>query len=625
MLELGANQQESVPPATQVVSPWVWWGLLGAFVAWILFNLQWGRGIAWDEVEFLRATDWIRQGRVPYRDFFEHHTPITWFLMAPFESLAHEPGVAPVLWLRWVQVPLWGIAIWRLNAWMREDGEASWARSAALAGLLGTPLFVLSALEYRVDTLGTVFALLGLDQLRKAGPKPESLAGAFWALAVLANLRFAPFVIAVACLASGMDLESHRWRIQPRRLGRIALGALLALAPWFFYLLFTHSLGAMWQHCFVENKLSQQLMQATRATSVYLSYPFLNFDIPGLLLEAGIVICGLMLIRSAGRPRFLHLLFLAQAVNLAFIAAMKVQFLYHFELTFCLAVPFLGAALHQMAKSLRRGAILERVMVIALGTGLAINLFNLAARNDHPTLVYQDRVLKEAARLAPPGSRVLDGCGWLLDRKPAYRYWFLPVLVRQLSLEGRIPSYSPEEFRQNPPALVIASIRLGNWSGEWPETGKLVITHYLPTMPNVWVPGLSYPFNPKRNTWTWTVPADGEYKLVCHDYLYSHPWFRSPFMIISSLITTSTKFTIDADQFPSEGQDEMSWVLNGRPAVFNDGVIGLKRGDTLTGDFSGKGPLGVLLVPKGTGLLFQPEPPRSHLDYLPITYYGAFE
>ena len=624
MFDLDAPSQEAAPRSVPV-APWVWWGLVGAFALWGLLNLQWGRGIAWDEVEFLRATDWIRQGRVPYRDFFEHHTPIAWFLMAPFESLAHEPGVAPVLWLRWVQVLLWGLAVWRINAWMREDGDAPWIRSAATACLLGTPFFVLSALEYRVDTLGTLFVLLGLDRLRRPGNRPEMIAGAFLALAVLSNLRFAPLVVTVAGVASCMDLAGHRWRIQASRFARITSGAIMALAPWFVYLILTRSLGAMWQYCFIDNKLSQQFMEATRATSVYLAYPFVNFDTPGLLLEVGVIACGAVVLRTARRPRFLHLLLLAQAANLAFIAVMKVQYLYHFELSLCLAVPSLAYVLSQAAGTPRRQALLVRVVLIALGLGLAVNLFNLIARNDHPSLVYQDQVLKEAARLAPPGSRVLDGCGWLLNREPAYRYWFIPMLVRELSLEGRIPSYSPEDFRKDPPALVIASIRLGNWSGEWPETGKLVITHYLPTMPNVWVPGLSFPFNPQRKTWTWTVPADGEYRLLCRDYLYGHPWFRSPFMIISSLITTTTKFTIDPEQFPSEGQDQVNWVLNGHAAALDGGVIKLKRGDILTGDFTGKGPLGVMLVPKGTGLLFQPEPPRSHLDYLTVTYYGPFE
>ena len=34
--------------------------------------------IVWDEIEYFRATDWVAHGLVPYRDFWEHHTPLQW-------------------------------------------------------------------------------------------------------------------------------------------------------------------------------------------------------------------------------------------------------------------------------------------------------------------------------------------------------------------------------------------------------------------------------------------------------------------------------------------------------------------------------------------------------------------
>src|SRR5437867_1112981 len=55
----------------------------------------------WDEIEFFRATDWVRQGLVPYRDFFEHHTPLQWFLFAPIVSFVRSPGAAAVITMRW--------------------------------------------------------------------------------------------------------------------------------------------------------------------------------------------------------------------------------------------------------------------------------------------------------------------------------------------------------------------------------------------------------------------------------------------------------------------------------------------------------------------------------------------
>ena len=41
-----------------------------------LLQLQGLHPLVWDEIEFFRATDWVWRGLVPYRDFWEHHTPL---------------------------------------------------------------------------------------------------------------------------------------------------------------------------------------------------------------------------------------------------------------------------------------------------------------------------------------------------------------------------------------------------------------------------------------------------------------------------------------------------------------------------------------------------------------------
>lgn len=609
---------EATPhPETRLTYPlWVWGFFLGAFILWALVNLHWGRGITWDEVEFLQATDRVRQGQVPYRDFFEHHTPLTWFLMAPFEAISHGPGVGPILWLRWVQVPLWAMVLWRLNVWMREDGDPTWVRLAALACLVGTPFFALSALEYRVDTVATLFVILGLDRLRRPSPGSAWTAGALLSLSVITNLRFAPFVVVVALVASCLDLEARSWRLQPARMGRLAIGAVLALLPWVIYMVVTHSFGAMWQRCFVQNEMVQQITAATRMTGTYLAYPLINMDVPGLLLEGGMVIAVWPLLRTLRQPRFLHLLLLAQVANLAFVAVMKGQYLYHFELSLCLAVPFLATALVRIASMPGRTEALQRVCLVALGLGLAVNAFNLVARNDRDTLTYQDQVLRKAAELAPPGSTVLDGCGWLLGRRPAFEYWFFPIFVRNLSLHHDLVAYTAEEFRKNPPGLVISNLRLNNWASEWPEIGHLVITHYLPTLPNLWVPGLSYPFTHKRRQWTWAVPATGNYRLLCRPDLLNHPWFSAPFMISLPNNQASGQFTIDPRQFESQGQADFQWTLDGKAISPVNDYLHLNKGQQLAATYVGSGPMGVMLMPDGTDLLFQTCPPNTNLDYI---------
>lgn len=102
---------------------------LAAMGAGTVFAILWLaclRPIAWDELEFLRATRWVSQGRIPYSDFWEHHTPLQWFLFAPADRLHGGPGVNAVLWLRWVQVLAWGVGLICWYRWLRKRVEPAW-------------------------------------------------------------------------------------------------------------------------------------------------------------------------------------------------------------------------------------------------------------------------------------------------------------------------------------------------------------------------------------------------------------------------------------------------------------------------------------------------------------------
>src|SRR5438874_4135128 len=127
----------------------------------------------WDEIEYFRATDWIRQGLIPYRDFWEHHTPLQWFLFAPVTALTNSPGVSAILLMRWAQLPLWFIAFVLLRGWMRRAGISAFAAWTAMTLVLCSTLFMLPAVEYRVDVLGCVVYIAALFFLQRIGDSPK--------------------------------------------------------------------------------------------------------------------------------------------------------------------------------------------------------------------------------------------------------------------------------------------------------------------------------------------------------------------------------------------------------------------------------------------------------------------
>ena len=57
----------------------IWGGAQAAFLMWLFYYHY----IFMDHVEHLHAAWLIWKGEVPYRDFFEHHNPLFWYMIAP--------------------------------------------------------------------------------------------------------------------------------------------------------------------------------------------------------------------------------------------------------------------------------------------------------------------------------------------------------------------------------------------------------------------------------------------------------------------------------------------------------------------------------------------------------------
>src|SRR6185295_16771716 len=164
-----------------------WQALFAAAVLWIAALVQRGAGLAVDEVEFFRATGWVGEWAVPFRDFWEHHTPLQWLLFAPVARLfANGPGVESVVILRWAQLALWIVTLALLTRIVRRRGLDPWP---ALVLLLVATSFVRKALEYRVDVPGNLafIAAVALIVSREARRSTWIAFGVLMSAAVLAN------------------------------------------------------------------------------------------------------------------------------------------------------------------------------------------------------------------------------------------------------------------------------------------------------------------------------------------------------------------------------------------------------------------------------------------------------
>ena len=584
--------------------------------------LGWGRALAWDEVEFTRATDWIRQGRVPFRDFWEHHTPLSWFLMAPWKAMFRDPGADTILAMRWGQVPLWIGVFLTLSAWMKELGLAAWNRLAMQTLLLVSPFFVFWAIQYRIDVAGNFFVLLALLASARL-PRLASMGlacGACLGLAVLANLRLAPLVVVALLAFPWMNLEQRRWRWRPGAY-RIWIGFALAAALLAVYLLLTGSAVQWWQNLILDNAATDRLVQIQEPNfGRVVLMPFQNRDIAGCFLLIGGGLGLLAALKAFRKPGILQQLALLQVVNIFFVFRMKVNYAYHFQLVLLFMLPFLGERLEALRRW-RPWAWGPGLILGVAGLQLLMNASDFARFHQGRLLAYQDLVMREADRATAPGDKVLDTCGFALNRASAYRYWFLAANVRVLSLARRIPRYTLQEFREAPPGAVIYNFRGYNWFREWPDLGQHLVTHYLPRYPNLWLPGLSGRLDASRRTVEWTVPRSGNYLLAGSEVLAQHPWFKAALHIGLRGTNLQRGIELAAKELSPVDGTVVAWTLNGQGLPAGVQRVSLRQGDRLASELRSGGPVGLFVVDARWPKLFEEAPLGSHMDELFFEYY----
>jgi hypothetical protein len=528
-----------------------------------LLPLQKLHPLNWDELEFYRAAQWIGEGRVPYRDFWEHHSPLAWFLFAPFTWLTNSPGVDAVLLMRWAQVPVWIATFVCLNLWMRGAGLERAARWTAMALALCSSLFMLPAVEYRVESVGCLLFVLGLLLAQR---KHDFAAGVVLCLAGFANLRLGP-VLVVAVL-----LHFRK---------RIIAGGVAALAAVMAYFVATGALDELWQQLWIDNRGERFATPVIGGFVHRLLVPFgvrilatdrffewAAVDVGGI----AVLLLGFGGLVVAWRNRKLRALAVLQLVNLLFVSSMKFIYNYHFALVVVLAVPLIACVIELMP----RREFIVAVLVLAWG----VNAFASIFRGKEGDLAYQDTIMRAVHARTRPGEKVWSGVPWALRRESAYRFWFLPELARQLVLQKLAPRYSLAD----PPAAVVFDHYALVWVATVQrELAPYLVRHYMPVWRNLWVPAMNAVVRPGERV-EWIVPRDGTYRVYASPELARHRWFRDPLGAYRgeplTLRGTPQPLTISAG--PS-----------------------LKKGQRVSVTSHASEPLGVIMIASGDRVLFR--------------------
>lgn len=169
-----------------------WATVLALSVGWLLF-LFFQRGHPFDEAEHAHVGWLISQGRRPIDDFFQHHQPLLWSMLALYYRSGFT-GAGVLIWGR-VLVILSGIislvSLWALGQPGANRGRLmSYFGAAMLIGMTG---FIPELFVIRPETIATALFLPALLIWNSEGRGTSisiAIAGALAGAAVYASPRF---------------------------------------------------------------------------------------------------------------------------------------------------------------------------------------------------------------------------------------------------------------------------------------------------------------------------------------------------------------------------------------------------------------------------------------------------
>lgn len=180
-----------------------------------------------DEFEHLHAAYSLSSGLAPYRDFFEHHGPLTYWLGA---AIVNTFGPSPDLLTinRFVSLffsVITAVGTWLLARQVYGKRAALWA----VVGMLTFPLFVEKSVEWRPDVIATsliVFAALLIVAPSKRPFVASLLAGSLVAMALLTTQKtlFLATGLFVAAVLTWRARERMRYRVAGFLTGGIFVG-----------------------------------------------------------------------------------------------------------------------------------------------------------------------------------------------------------------------------------------------------------------------------------------------------------------------------------------------------------------------------------------------------------------
>jgi 4-amino-4-deoxy-L-arabinose transferase-like glycosyltransferase len=425
-----------------------------------------------DELSTIHAAWNLSRGLVIYRDFFEHHTPWVYYLLAPLIgqfATATDPSSGPramfacrlVMWVAAISIV--GL-VWRIGT--RWRGGRTGMLAAAITAT--SPLFADLTLEVRPDVpallcfVASIAALFEADRATtRAGTGWLAVTGVALGAATMFLQKYVivvPVMMLAAAISAGTPAAPReRWR----RAAVVVGGAMLPIAAtivWF------------WRHDALD---AFTYYNATFNATLHRA-PFGPLRrLPGITLRNPVLVLigltgAIVVARANGRSHADRMLLLIGAGAVVLLAAMPVPYSQHYIPLVPLLALFTAGVLADRAGALA-------VFALAVYSAIVLRVTFVPAAPQLDDLRY---VMTHTA----PGEAVLDGfTGYGIFRPDAWFFCFVNWLTRSPQIERELADGL--EAGRITPAIVLFDGTLS----DFPErVTSFIRARYTPVRGVIW-------------------------------------------------------------------------------------------------------------------------------------------
>ena len=254
----------------------------GATLAIILYAAVFSGFQIVDEFEHLHASWLVAVGKVPYKDFFEHHNPLLWYLSAPIMRLFYDNAVVFYV-MRFISSGASLLIAWYIYKIVQFFGDkrSGWL---AVALYLGNIITLYCFYQYRPDTYMNLCFIAGIYYWFVAlkTDKLKSLIISFlcFTASFLFLQKISLLFVVVEFILLGLIF------LKKMKVKAVTLAALPPLAVLFLFLGFFYIKGALLEYIEINYHLNRAMIDYFERGAFW--YHHLWFGLYGLAMIVAI-------------------------------------------------------------------------------------------------------------------------------------------------------------------------------------------------------------------------------------------------------------------------------------------------------------------------------------------------